>query len=79
MLKFVSPGYMRTLGGGSSPAAISRGKNACDLRPVAMVSENLARELWREPSAALGKRIRPYRRVPGARWLVWSATRATTR
>jgi cell division protein FtsX len=25
-----------------------------------MVSENLARELWGQPSAALGKRIRPY-------------------
>ena len=30
------------------------------LRPVAMVSENLARELWGQPSAAIGKRVRPY-------------------
>jgi hypothetical protein len=30
------------------------------MRPVAMVSENLARELWGHPSAALGKRVRPY-------------------
>jgi putative ABC transport system permease protein len=35
-----------------------------------MVSENLARELWREPSAALGKRIRenlkaPWREIVG--------------
>jgi predicted permease len=29
-----------------------------DYRPVAMVSENMARELWGEPAAALGKRIR---------------------
>ena len=28
-----------------------------DDRPVAMVSENLARELWDSPEAALGKRI----------------------
>jgi hypothetical protein len=27
-------------------------------RPVAMVSENLARELWGSPAAAIGKRIR---------------------
>ena len=27
--------------------------------PVALVSENMARELWRDPRAALGKRIRP--------------------
>ena len=36
-----------------------------DMRPVAMVSENLARELWKEPSAALGKQIRDN---PGAPW-----------
>ena len=30
------------------------------LRPVAMVSENLARELWGEPAAAIGKHVRPY-------------------
>jgi FtsX-like permease family len=34
--------------------------DAYELRPVAMVSENLARELWGEPSAALGKWVRPY-------------------
>src|SRR4029453_18803158 len=33
--------------------------DAYELRPVAMVSENLARELWGEPSAALGKWVRP--------------------
>ena len=27
--------------------------------PVALVSENMARELWRDPRAAIGKRIRP--------------------
>ena len=39
-----------------------------DKRPVAMVSENLARELWGQPSAAIGKQIRenpthPWREV----------------
>ena len=34
-------------------------------RPVAMVSESLARELWNEPSAALGKYVRPY---PNGLW-----------
>jgi hypothetical protein len=33
-------------------------EDAYGLRPVAMVSENLARELWKEPSAAIGKQIR---------------------
>ena len=34
--------------------------DAYEMRPVAMVSENLARELWGSPTAAIGKRIRPY-------------------
>jgi hypothetical protein len=34
------------------------------LHPVAMVSENLARELWSEASNAIGKRIRPYPKGP---------------
>jgi hypothetical protein len=33
-------------------------EDAYDKRPVALVSENLARELWGGPSAALGKQIR---------------------
>ena len=35
------------------------------MRPVAMVSENLARELWGPPTAAIGKRVRPY---PAGPW-----------
>ena len=33
-------------------------------RPVAIVSENVARELWHEPSAALGRRIQKVLRGP---------------
>jgi hypothetical protein len=41
-----------------------------DKRPVAMVSENMARELWRDPARAIGKRIReslktPWREIVG--------------
>jgi hypothetical protein len=41
-----------------------------DRRPVTLVSENLARELWHSPSAALGKRVRegmkdPWREIVG--------------
>ena len=39
-------------------------EDAYDKRPVGMVSENLARELWKEPSAAIGKRIRESRTLP---------------
>src|SRR5262249_17779289 len=34
------------------------------LRPVVMISENLARELWGTPAAAVGKRIRSFRAMP---------------
>jgi predicted permease len=56
--KFVSPGVFRAMG---ARLVAGRELDRADLddnRPVALVSENLARELWREPSTALGKRIR---------------------
>jgi predicted permease len=60
LFKFVSPGYMNTMG---TPLVAGRDFTWTDIfegRPVAMVSENLARELWERPDAALGKWIRPY-------------------
>jgi putative ABC transport system permease protein len=58
LFKFVSPGLLKTMG---IPLVAGRDFMWEDIhgkRPVTMVSENLARELWQEPSAALGKRIR---------------------
>jgi predicted permease len=60
LFKFVSPGYMKTMG---APLVAGRDfswTDVHDLRPVAMVSETVARELWGQPGAAIGKRIRPY-------------------
>jgi predicted permease len=34
------------------------------LKPVVMVSENLAREMWGTPSAATGKRLREFKNTP---------------
>jgi predicted permease len=59
-IKIVSPGTFRTLG---IPLVAGRDFSWADLygtRDLAIVSENLARELWRTPDAALGKRIREY-------------------
>jgi predicted permease len=56
--KFVTPGFFRTLG---IPILTGRDITWEDMYksiPVALVSENLAREYWNEPAAALGKRIR---------------------
>ncbi len=60
MFKFVSPGYMKTIGGRLIAGRDFTWTDAYEQRPVAMVSEGLARELWNEPSAALGKHVRPY-------------------
>ncbi len=54
----VTPGFFKTTG---TPLVAGRDFTWADLyekRHVAMVSENLAREMWGDPSAALGKRIR---------------------
>jgi len=58
LFKFVSPGYPAAMG---TPIVAGRDftwEDAYDRRPVAMVSEALARELWGSPPAAVGKRIR---------------------
>jgi predicted permease len=68
--KSVSPGFFQAMG---TPIVAGREltwNEVHDLRPLALVSENLARELWQEPQAALGKRIRlggdtPWREVIG--------------
>ena len=56
--KFVSPGLLETMGNTLVAGRDFTWEDAYGKRPVAMVSENLARELWKEPSAAIGKQIR---------------------
>ncbi len=66
----VTPGFFKTTG---TPLIVGREFDWADIdqkRHVAIVSENLARELWGNPSAALGKRIRegaadPWREIVG--------------
>jgi predicted permease len=70
VFKFVSPGLPRTAGTRLIAGRDLTWTDVHDLTPVAMVSENLARELWDEPAAALGARIRvvgdtPWREVVG--------------
>src|SRR4029453_15868368 len=52
------PGFFQTIGTRLVAGRDFTWVDLEDRRPVAVVSENLARELWREPSAALGKRVR---------------------
>jgi len=60
LFKFVSPGFMKTMGGALVVGRDFTWTDAYEQPPVAMVSESLARELWNDPSAALGKHVRPY-------------------
>ncbi|MBS1874034.1 MAG: ABC transporter permease [Acidobacteria bacterium] len=56
--KWMGPGMFKTLG---NPLVAGRDFTWNDLytrAPVIMISENLAREYWKTPGAALGKRIR---------------------
>jgi putative ABC transport system permease protein len=68
--KFVTPGFFSTVG---IPLVAGRDLTWADIdgrRTVALVSASLAREMWRHPSAAIGKRIRvhpdnPWREIIG--------------
>jgi hypothetical protein len=55
--RFVAPGYFRTIGTRLVAGRDFTWTDLEEFRPVAVISENLAREMWREPAAALGRRI----------------------
>ena len=65
-----APATSRRWATGSSPAACSPGTTRISGSRSCVVSENLAREFWKTPAAALGKRIRnsptnPWREIVG--------------
>jgi predicted permease len=56
--RYISPGFFKTDG---TPLIAGRDftwTDVYEMRHVAIVSENLARELWGSPTAALGKQVR---------------------
>jgi predicted permease len=66
-VKIVSPRMFQTLG---TPLIAGRDftwTDVYDRRDLAIISENLARELWGSPAAALGKRVREYY-LPQSQW-----------
>ncbi len=56
--KYVSPGYISTIGSHLIAGRDFTWNELYNRMPVAIVSKNLARELWGSPVAAVGKRIR---------------------
>ena len=66
IFRYVSPGFFSTMGTRLIAGRDYTWTDLYDKRPVGIISENLARELWGEPSAALGRRISTA--LPGAPW-----------
>ena len=62
--KIVSPGVFGTLGNKLIYGRDFSWNDLYDKHRVAVVSENLARELWRDPQGAIGKRVREFKNAP---------------
>jgi putative ABC transport system permease protein len=58
LFRFLSPGLLRTMGNTLIAGRDFTWTDIYDKRAVALVSENLARELWHDPGKAIGRRIR---------------------
>ncbi|MBK5298695.1 MAG: ABC transporter permease [Vicinamibacteria bacterium] len=68
--KWIAPGYVETMGNRVIAGRMLTWNDAYQRLPVVAISENLAREYWKTPGEALGKRIRntpasPWREIVG--------------
>ena len=64
LFNYVSPGYFHTAGTRIVAGRDFEWADVYGRRPVGMVSEGLARELWGSPSAAIGKHFREWPSMP---------------
>jgi predicted permease len=64
LYKSISPGFLQTAGTRLVAGRELTWGEIYALRPQVMVSENLARELWGTPSAAIGKHLREFSAMP---------------
>jgi putative ABC transport system permease protein len=62
--KFISPGLLGAMGNRLIAGREFTWADVYERRPVAMVSENFARELWGDPHLAVGKEITPNQKDP---------------
>ena len=62
--KFVSPGLLETMGNRLIAGREITWSDTYEKHPVALVTENLAREMWGDPQSAIGKRIRESLKAP---------------
>jgi putative ABC transport system permease protein len=62
--RFISPGLNATMGRRIVAGREFTWTDIYEKRPVVLLSENLARENWGEPAAAIGKRVRAFFKGP---------------
>jgi predicted permease len=60
----ISPGFLHTTGARLVAGREFTWTDVYGLRPMVLISENLAREFWGTPSAAVGKRLRQLPSMP---------------
>ena len=63
--KWIGPAYAETMGNTVVAGRTVTWADIYNRTPVALISENLARQQWRTPGAAIGRRIRS---TPGDSW-----------
>ena len=64
LYKNISPGFLQTAGTTLVAGRELTWSEVYSIRPVVMVSENLAREIWGTPQAAIGKHLREFKDMP---------------
>jgi predicted permease len=64
LYNYISPGYFHTAGTRLIAGRDFTWAEVYNVRPIGMVSESLARELWGSPQAAIGKRFQEYSGMP---------------
>jgi predicted permease len=64
LYKYISPGFLQTAGTRLVAGREFTWSEVYGTRSVVMVSESLAREMWGSPSAAIGKRLREFSKMP---------------
>lgn len=64
LYKHISPGVLQAAGTRLIAGREFTWDDIYGLRPVIMISENLAREIWGSPSAAVGKQLREFSAMP---------------
>jgi predicted permease len=64
LYKYISPGLLQTAGTRLIAGREMTWSEIYGSQPVVMISESLAAELWGTPSAAIGKRLREFPKMP---------------